>query len=463
MSSLGTASLALSVKGQQFDNGLKQTEKQAEGWASRVSSKIKGVGGKLVDGLTKGLGAGVGFALGQLGIDSIGNVLSKGVEKLKELKDIGQTAETLGIGGEQFSKLAAGMKAFGFDVAGVSDLLTDLSDKVYDAAVNGGEAAETLTLMGINAKELQGLPLPEMLAKVADGIKGIKDPGEAAGLTVRLLSDNGLKLLPVLRQGADGINALGEGMGHTNNEIAQATVAAESFEIANAKLEQVAGKVAVAFAPVVSIIADQLVEAINGGQNSFSQFGSAVIPVVKNVAYFIANIVDVMRGLGNVIKFSISGWKALGGVIWETIGKATGNKQQEAEGKALFKQAEQEGMEAFNELKDHAWDVTNALGGILDMKLDQFDQKVAKIEKRLANPPKPNRNDIKQAEELAVKPYEAIIAGSKEAARAMLRWNAGIPLEDVPKAQLNEAKKHTQQLKDISQNIKGQKMVLGKV
>lgn len=453
--SLGTASLALVVNGQQYTLQLKQKEKETETWAQRLGKKIKGVAGKAAGSIMSGIGAGIGFGMAKLGVDSISGMLESGIEKLKELRDVGEYAQALGTTGEEMSRLAGLAKYAGTDIRQVMEGLATLNKMIGEAG-KGGEADKLFASLNVNAKEFASLNAHDQFFKLFETLQKGDDPmRKFMQLMDATGEDVGKLMVKLNRFSSSELQELANRFTVSNAEIAHATVATESLEAAQLKLDQATGKLAVAFAPLVSVLADKLVEALNGGQNAFSQFGNAVIPIMKNVAYAIANVVDVVQGIGNILTVSAAGWQTLGGAAWATIGKLSGNDKMQEEGLKLIADADKYGKEALKRLVEgDNWAVTNALGKLMNLQLDQFDQKVKAVEKRLAAKPKPNNADIKKAEELAVKPYEAIIQGSKEAARAMGRWNAGIPLDDIPKQQLKEQKKGNDILKNIDANTK---------
>ena len=97
-----------------------------------------------------------------------------------------------------------------FDLAGVSISQTDAMMKKF--RVNIGKAAQetaaqvdALADLGLEAKDLVGIPLDRKLALVARGMEDIDDEGRRAAIATDLFGRSGLDILPVLEEGEDAV------------------------------------------------------------------------------------------------------------------------------------------------------------------------------------------------------------------------------------------------------------------
>lgn len=145
--------------------------------------------------------AAVAFAAVKLGEKLIGDAAA--VDKLSKVT--GQTVEDLSR--LQYAAAQAGVP---FEV--LQDALKDFSERAAEAANGGGEAAGAFQAMGIKAKDAQGnlKSQAQLLSDVATKFATYKDGAAKTALAIKLFGDNGVQLLPVLSQGADGLRQMGE-------------------------------------------------------------------------------------------------------------------------------------------------------------------------------------------------------------------------------------------------------------
>ena len=81
------------------------------------------------------------------------------------------------------------------------------------AAVGSGEASVALDQLGISFDELKGRKPDEQFALIAEKMKGVADQTQKIFITQKLFDSEGVKLLNLLDQGADGIGAMIEEAG----------------------------------------------------------------------------------------------------------------------------------------------------------------------------------------------------------------------------------------------------------
>lgn len=79
--------------------------------------------------------------------------------------------------------------------------------KVKDTTSPAGAAVAAL---GLNAKELIALPIPEQMNVIADAVSRFADGGQKTAIVMALLGRGGAQMIPVLDQGRAGLESLGE-------------------------------------------------------------------------------------------------------------------------------------------------------------------------------------------------------------------------------------------------------------
>lgn len=203
--------------------------------------------------------AGIGARVGAVGAAAL-SPLVPAVETLTDLGRQGEMALALGLDPQRLTGLVAAFSRFNLEAQDTADVLTDVADWVQDAAVNGGEIAETFRAMGVDAKKLNGLPVDRQFLAIADALSKL-DPTLAAGLAARLGGDF-QKLLPLLRQGSDAIEELAAGMGTSAADVAAAVEANRAYQQATAQIGRVWREVVVAVAPAVRDLAEWVSRAV---------------------------------------------------------------------------------------------------------------------------------------------------------------------------------------------------------
>lgn len=160
-----------------------------------VASEAGALATKIVAGV--GIAGGAIFGLAKMTAD-YGDEMSKAAQR---------TGTTI----EQFQKLsyAAGLA----DVSN-EDLQTSLiklSKNAVDAGLGSKEMGLWFKRAGISVKELKTLKPDELFSRVADGIAKIPaDSPKRAALAVALLGKSGAKMLPLLKDGAEGLREAGK-------------------------------------------------------------------------------------------------------------------------------------------------------------------------------------------------------------------------------------------------------------
>ena len=120
--------------------------------------------------------------------------------------NIQQLAQRFGLATESVSALAYAFETTGTGLDEFGGTLDGLAAKVKGAADNNEELIQGLR--GLNGRLLIKLPLDQQLEKIADKFATITNPIDRATVAQELFGAAGLKLLPVLEQGSEGIRRL---------------------------------------------------------------------------------------------------------------------------------------------------------------------------------------------------------------------------------------------------------------
>ena len=121
--------------------------------------------------------------------------------------EVGKLSVSSGLGAQALQELG-----YAFTVNGVSSQefaqgMKGLAVRVNEAANGNQEAQATFKALGVEVRDSSGKirPMEEILYDVAEAFKKMPDGAQKSALAVKLMEEAGLKLLPVLTQGADSI------------------------------------------------------------------------------------------------------------------------------------------------------------------------------------------------------------------------------------------------------------------
>lgn len=172
---------------------------QAQSALKSLDSKVQGAAGQL-GGLVEGFGAYVsGGALKEFVLSTI--------EAGGHLNDM---AEKLGVGTDELQsfQFAAGLVGVEADEAGRA--LQFLNKNIGDALTGNAEAAQSFKKLGVDIKAPDGTvrELGDVIPEVADAFAKMGSDQERTAQAMKLFGKSGASLLPILKQGGEGLAAM---------------------------------------------------------------------------------------------------------------------------------------------------------------------------------------------------------------------------------------------------------------
>ena len=245
---------------------------------------------------TKGLKAVAGAVLnaktaivGLVGAAGFGLLISRSLQATDTLT---KTANKIGTTTE-----ALGALRYAADLTGVSTQTMDMAlqrftRRTAEAAQGMGEAKGAIKELGINAQELNRMPLDERMIVLADAFQNVQSESDRLRLAFKLFDSEGAALVNTLSQGSDGLKAmLGEAKALGLTMSSSAAKGVEDTVDALTKLQSlfkgVTDQVVAAFAPALEAIVVRLTAFM---QESIKAKGG-----VENFARAIA--VDLLGGV----------------------------------------------------------------------------------------------------------------------------------------------------------------------
>ena len=139
---------------------------------------------------------------GAAGFGYLVNSSLKATDSLKKTADkIGTTTEALGA--LRYAADLAGITTQTMDMA-----LQRFTRRTAEAAAGTGEAKAAIKELGINAQELNRMPLDKRMVVLADAFSGVASESDKLRLAFKLFDSEGAALVNVLSQGGDGLKEM---------------------------------------------------------------------------------------------------------------------------------------------------------------------------------------------------------------------------------------------------------------
>ncbi|MCL4799016.1 MAG: phage tail tape measure protein [Burkholderiales bacterium] len=161
-------------------------------------------------GLAGSFGAARTALAGFVGVLGAGSLVAaaRGVANLAD--ETGKAAQRAGVTTEAFSALRFAADLSGVSAENLETALVRLSVNMLDTAKGTGEAKDAFAALGISVKDAQGVlkGSDTILAEVADRFQKMEDGAGKTAIATRLFGRAGADLIPLLNQGANGLEAM---------------------------------------------------------------------------------------------------------------------------------------------------------------------------------------------------------------------------------------------------------------
>jgi hypothetical protein len=180
------------------------------------------------------------------------------VESVNRLDDIGDAADRLDLSASALYGLrhAAIMSDASFE-----DLQTGLERllaNVGEAAMGNKELGRSFQRLGLDASDLEGMKLDQSFLTVAGALSEVKSKYEQAALAKSIFGKGAVSLLPLLRQGKDGIEQLAHQVGMADSAFREADLADKNVKRLNASWENLKDTLASQVLPAVNSVMDAM-------------------------------------------------------------------------------------------------------------------------------------------------------------------------------------------------------------
>ena len=276
--------------------GLRAAEKRLKAFGAGVRSlgtQLAALGGAIITPL---LGAAKVFA-------GAGDTLDK-------------MAGRTGVSVEALSELGFAAEQSGADLETLEAGLRKMQRSINDAAEGMQTAVDALAALGLSVQALQDLTPEQQFKLIADRLSKIEDPTTRAALAMELLGKSGTRLLPLLKDGAAGIEALQQqardlGLTISTQSAKDAALLTDTLNILWRTLKQAAFTIGAAVAPTLIDLANRATRVVVVVTNWLTQNKALIVTVLK-VAAAVTAVGIALIAAGTLISGigAVFGWLA---------------------------------------------------------------------------------------------------------------------------------------------------------
>ena len=197
-----------------FTRGMDKAEKRASGFGK----KLAGVG-KIAAG-----------GLAVAGIAAAGAAAKLAADFLQTGDALHKMNIRTGVSVENLQKLDFAAQQSGSDLETLEKAFLKQSKVINDANSGLTGAVDKLDALGLSAEDLIDLSPDEQFKLIADAMKNVTNDTEKAAIAQEIFGKSGADLIPLLNEGADGINRLSDQAAAAGNIMsADAATAAAEF------------------------------------------------------------------------------------------------------------------------------------------------------------------------------------------------------------------------------------------
>lgn len=279
---------------------------------------------------TSAIGAGIGIieeaakamlalaaSVAAVGAALIANSLSVAQDALQ----IERQADAIGASNEEYQKLRYTLGRFGVDAKDLADLYGQIDQQAQAAAAGTGNMADLFKKLGINAEAFLKQSPVDQLKTLAEALKGVENPAERLAIASTLLGEDlAKKLTPLLIQGGDAIDKLGQqaeelGLVLSEEDIAASEKLTSQWAELTGMVDGLRIRLGAELIPAVSDLAERLIAWYDANEEVIGQ----------KLDVFVADVTAAFTALGNAAEATdrviggASGFFALA----ETLAKIT--------------------------------------------------------------------------------------------------------------------------------------------
>jgi hypothetical protein len=186
--------VALEAQTAKYQKGLDDARRRLGQFEKRNQVSLKAVGKSFLAVGTAVAAAGAAItAFAKKGIDAADQSI--------------KAARTVGLTASQYEALSFAAQQSGVSVSSLNTSIQSFVRRLGEATQGGGQAADALSRLGLNAQTLAGLPTDVAMGKVADALQGVEGTAQRAQLAYQIFGRQGIELTRMLEGGSAALEA----------------------------------------------------------------------------------------------------------------------------------------------------------------------------------------------------------------------------------------------------------------
>ncbi len=276
MSALGNLVVSIAMDTLEFDKGIDKTSKESQKLAKELDQKLNRSIRMVTDGFK-------GFALGALGAVGATLSVSAAISKLNNtfltLDKAAKDAQRFGVPIEQLTALQFAANLSGVSVDKLGDSMKDLLKNASEAA-NGVQGQSNLfRALGVDVTDASGKvrSASDLIGDLAEVFSGLDDGATKTNLAMKVFGESGKELIPMLNAGRDGIKGMTDEAERAG--VVMGSETAKAAEMFNDNMSRLAGSVDSLFIGLAEGLLPSLVDVTNemvAGTRAAGEFGAGI-------------------------------------------------------------------------------------------------------------------------------------------------------------------------------------------
>lgn len=234
--------------------------------------------------------------------------------------NLSDMSQRTGVSAQALSELGFAAEMSGSNLEQLGGALFRMRRRIANAATGSGPAVRAIRDLGIAARKLTQLPVEQQFDQIVRSLAGVKNESLRAQYAFEIFGDQAKALMPLLNQGADGIEALRKqardlGIAISDEDAAAAAALASAWDVLRKPLLAVRIQLGAALAPLLTEIIGRATKFITVIANWVKQNKSLVATIFK-IATAVIGAGVALIALGGII----SGLGAGIGAIISVVG-----------------------------------------------------------------------------------------------------------------------------------------------
>ncbi len=212
------------AKNQRLRQGLKDSKREVSDFRRAVRDQQRELSRDLAAAAPASKGGLFGQILGgNLATQAVGAAVGKLKEAVKDVGDLVDAQDQLGVSAEKLGRLQRVMQGAGVETENLRKALIALNTARQAAIAGDDKAISKFADLGVSLSDLQHGTLEDTFFKVADGLKATSDEGQRAQRTMDLLGTRQSKLIGEMAKGGEQLKKeMSEVSGAIKNDNAKA-------------------------------------------------------------------------------------------------------------------------------------------------------------------------------------------------------------------------------------------------